>query len=53
MQESEAGSWHVPIVSGDDIETNRQWICATRAPLTVHAQSQSHIEQTEMHCASN
>ncbi|RWR90222.1 proteinaceous RNase P 1, chloroplastic/mitochondrial-like protein [Cinnamomum micranthum f. kanehirae] len=42
IQESEAGSWHVPIVSGDDIETNRQWICATRAPLTVYAQSQPH-----------
>ncbi|XXG60736.1 hypothetical protein AAC387_Pa04g2572 [Persea americana] len=53
IQESEAGSWHVPIVSGDDIETNRQWICATRAPITAYAQSQPHIEQTEMHCASN
>ncbi|PSS26228.1 Proteinaceous RNase P 1 like [Actinidia chinensis var. chinensis] len=30
-QESEQGSWHVPTVVGDDLETPRQWICATRA----------------------
>lgn len=31
IQESKAGSWHVPIgTDKDDIETNRQWICATR-----------------------
>ncbi|XP_047080980.1 proteinaceous RNase P 1, chloroplastic/mitochondrial-like [Lolium rigidum] len=29
-QESEAGSWHVPTTTGDDIENPRQWICATR-----------------------
>ncbi|KAE9445888.1 hypothetical protein C3L33_22207, partial [Rhododendron williamsianum] len=31
IQESEQGSWHVPTVIGDDLETPRQWICATRA----------------------
>lgn len=30
MQESERGSWHIPTVTGDDLETPRQWICATR-----------------------
>ncbi|KAL9226988.1 hypothetical protein vseg_002739 [Gypsophila vaccaria] len=30
IQESEGGSWHVPTVTGDDLETPRQWICATR-----------------------
>lgn len=30
IQESEQGSWHVPTVTGDDIETPRRWICATR-----------------------
>ncbi|XP_043719715.1 proteinaceous RNase P 1, chloroplastic/mitochondrial [Telopea speciosissima] len=32
IQESERGSWHVPTVTGDDIETPRKWVCATRAP---------------------
>ncbi|KAK9162486.1 hypothetical protein Syun_003388 [Stephania yunnanensis] len=31
IQESEGGSWHVPTVVGDDIETPRQWLCAMRA----------------------
>ncbi|KAF7143792.1 hypothetical protein RHSIM_Rhsim05G0111800 [Rhododendron simsii] len=31
IQESEQGSWHVPTLIGDDLETPRQWICATRA----------------------
>ncbi|KAK9292583.1 hypothetical protein L1049_020557 [Liquidambar formosana] len=31
IQESEQGSWHVPTVTGDDLETPRQWVCATRA----------------------
>ncbi|GER38059.1 pentatricopeptide repeat-containing family protein [Striga asiatica] len=30
IQESEQGSWHIPTVTGDDLETPRQWICATR-----------------------
>ncbi|XP_057495343.1 proteinaceous RNase P 1, chloroplastic/mitochondrial-like isoform X1 [Actinidia eriantha] len=30
-QESEQGSWHVPTVVGNDLETPRQWVCATRA----------------------
>ncbi|KAJ8629536.1 hypothetical protein MRB53_022859 [Persea americana] len=28
IQESESGRWHVPIATGVDIETNRQWISA-------------------------
>ncbi|XP_057801622.1 proteinaceous RNase P 1, chloroplastic/mitochondrial-like [Salvia miltiorrhiza] len=31
IQESERGRWHVPTVTGDDLEAPRQWICATRA----------------------
>ncbi|GFP90059.1 proteinaceous RNase p 1 chloroplastic/mitochondrial [Phtheirospermum japonicum] len=30
IQESELGSWHIPTVTGDDLETPRQWVCATR-----------------------
>jgi proteinaceous RNase P len=30
MQESENGGWHVPTTTGDDLETPRQWLCATR-----------------------
>ncbi|XP_021732705.1 proteinaceous RNase P 1, chloroplastic/mitochondrial-like [Chenopodium quinoa] len=30
-QESESGSWHIPTVTGDDLEIPRQWLCATRA----------------------
>ncbi|KZV47662.1 protein RNase P 1, chloroplastic/mitochondrial-like [Dorcoceras hygrometricum] len=30
IQESEQGSWHVPTVTGDDLETPRQWLCVTR-----------------------
>lgn len=31
IQESEQGSWHVPTVAGDEFETPRKWLCATRA----------------------
>ncbi|GAB4833636.1 Proteinaceous RNase P 1, chloroplastic/mitochondrial, variant 3 [Ancistrocladus abbreviatus] len=37
-QESEEGSWHIPTVSGDDIERPRQWVCATRARAESKAQ---------------
>ncbi|KAB5513693.1 hypothetical protein DKX38_027599 [Salix brachista] len=30
IQESENGSWHVPTTTNDDLETPRQWLCATR-----------------------
>ncbi|XP_009393457.3 proteinaceous RNase P 1, chloroplastic/mitochondrial [Musa acuminata AAA Group] len=30
LQESEDGGWHIPTVLGDEIETPRQWVCATR-----------------------
>lgn len=49
MQESEAGNWHVPIATDDDIETNRQWICATRAS-TLSTQFRVRVEQSKMHC---
>lgn len=31
IQESENGSWHIPTTTGDDLETPKQWLCATRA----------------------
>ena len=34
VQESETGSWHIPTVIGDDLETPREWLCATRASKT-------------------
>ncbi|XP_042512835.1 proteinaceous RNase P 1, chloroplastic/mitochondrial isoform X2 [Macadamia integrifolia] len=40
IQESERGSWHVPTVTGDDIETPRKWVCATRAPPSDALSSQ-------------
>ncbi|KAM3308445.1 proteinaceous RNase P 1, chloroplastic/mitochondrial [Capsicum chacoense] len=30
IQESEQGCWHVPTLTGDDLEIPRQWVCATR-----------------------
>ncbi|KAK4375251.1 hypothetical protein RND71_005928 [Anisodus tanguticus] len=30
IQESEQGCWHVPTLTGDDLEMPRQWVCATR-----------------------
>ncbi|CAA0838507.1 Proteinaceous RNase P 1-chloroplastic/mitochondrial [Striga hermonthica] len=41
IQESEQGSWHIPTVTGDDLETPRQWICATRI------RQQGHLGQAE------
>ncbi|GLJ26022.1 hypothetical protein SUGI_0499080 [Cryptomeria japonica] len=31
IQESETGSWHIPIKGADDIETVRSWLCVTRS----------------------
>lgn len=31
IQESERGSWHIPIKGGDDIEMPRSWLCVTRS----------------------
>eukprot|EP00252_Welwitschia_mirabilis_P019467 TRINITY_DN4520_c0_g1_i1.p1 TRINITY_DN4520_c0_g1~~TRINITY_DN4520_c0_g1_i1.p1 ORF type:complete len:685 (+),score=120.89 TRINITY_DN4520_c0_g1_i1:128-2182(+) len=36
IQEAENGSWHVPIVGGDDIEVPRKWLCATRTNHVKH-----------------
>lgn len=35
MQESEQGSWHVPTVTGDDLEVPRQWLCVTRTAMPL------------------
>ncbi|OVA10416.1 Pentatricopeptide repeat [Macleaya cordata] len=48
IQESEGGSWHVPTVTGDDIETPRQWVCATRASSSsITPTSRSHVDLAE------
>ncbi|XP_068654510.1 proteinaceous RNase P 1, chloroplastic/mitochondrial-like isoform X2 [Aristolochia californica] len=39
IQESERGYWHIPILTeDDDIETPRQWVCASRAHGTPSKQ---------------
>ncbi|KAL3653934.1 RNase P 1, chloroplastic/mitochondrial [Castilleja foliolosa] len=40
IQESEQGCWHIPTVSGDDLEAPRQWVCATRTRPHEQAPSQ-------------
>ncbi|KAM7251662.1 hypothetical protein ACFE04_023545 [Oxalis oulophora] len=30
IQESENGSWHVPLFTENDLETPREWLCASR-----------------------
>lgn len=40
IQESEMGSWHIPIAGGDDIETPRTWLCITR-PKQVEFENRS------------
>ncbi|XP_074571215.1 proteinaceous RNase P 1, chloroplastic/mitochondrial-like [Curcuma longa] len=40
IQESEDGRWHIPTVSGDDVETSRQWICSTRNATTASSPPQ-------------
>ncbi|XP_059454085.1 proteinaceous RNase P 1, chloroplastic/mitochondrial-like [Corylus avellana] len=42
IQESEKGSWHVPTTTGDDLETPRLWLCATRAK-DASSSSSSHL----------
>ncbi|CAL1385978.1 unnamed protein product [Linum trigynum] len=40
IQESEKGSWHVPMTTDDDLATPRQWLCATRQRAERHTHSQ-------------
>ncbi|XP_077224724.1 proteinaceous RNase P 1 [Tasmannia lanceolata] len=49
IQESETGSWHIPTVNCGDTETTRQWVCATRTPITLSTQSHVHADQTKAH----
>lgn len=35
IQESEEGCWHIPTITGDDLKTPRQWLCATRSTRTT------------------
>ncbi|KAJ0030115.1 hypothetical protein Pint_13201 [Pistacia integerrima] len=39
IQESENGSWHIPIASEHDHEAERMWLCITRANLYLTRQS--------------
>ncbi|XP_072973589.1 proteinaceous RNase P 1, chloroplastic/mitochondrial-like isoform X3 [Typha angustifolia] len=45
IQESEGGSWHIPTILGDDIETPRKWICATRNTTLELSQSSRRLSQ--------
>lgn len=36
IQESERGSWHIPLTNGDYIDTPRQWVCATRSSTNLN-----------------
>eukprot|EP01018_Ginkgo_biloba_P001180 Gb_13956 [translate_table: standard] len=40
IQESDRGSWHIPIVGGDDIEISRNWLCITRPRMYERKQRQ-------------
>lgn len=43
-QESETGRWHVPlVVKDDDLESPRQWVCATRATSLPSRSLSSHF----------
>ncbi|PIA47535.1 hypothetical protein AQUCO_01400285v1 [Aquilegia coerulea] len=37
IQESERGGWHIPIASADDVDTPRQWVCASRASTSLNS----------------
>ncbi|XP_020089072.1 proteinaceous RNase P 1, chloroplastic/mitochondrial [Ananas comosus] len=45
IQESEGGSWHIPTLTGDDIEAPRQWICATRNTIRASSRPPSRLSQ--------
>lgn len=49
IQESEEGSWHIPTVTGDDLTTQRKWICATRTRdlSHIHAKQGHLLEQKD------
>ncbi|GLJ04718.1 hypothetical protein SUGI_0001890 [Cryptomeria japonica] len=49
IQESETGSWHIPIMGGDDIETPRDWLCITRCKSNVSQErvSESNTQLTD------
>ncbi|XP_051134687.1 proteinaceous RNase P 2 [Andrographis paniculata] len=43
IQESEKGSWHVPVAAGEaSDECSRTWLCATRAPPETEDISDNH-----------
>ncbi|KAF5183948.1 Proteinaceous rnase p [Thalictrum thalictroides] len=37
IQESERGGWHIPMVSADDVDMPRQWVCASRASTSLNS----------------
>ncbi|PKA64753.1 Proteinaceous RNase P 1, chloroplastic/mitochondrial [Apostasia shenzhenica] len=49
IQESELGSWHVPTITGDDIEMPRKWICATRNSLAASSRKVLQLLSEKFH----
>ncbi|KAL3675063.1 hypothetical protein R1sor_025011 [Riccia sorocarpa] len=41
IQESENGSWHIPKIGTDDIETPCEWLCVTRRRISTASASSS------------
>lgn len=49
IQESETGSWHFPTTgTGDEVETPRQWICATRFAVNTKSVPQTQPERPRL-----
>lgn len=48
IQESERGSWHIPIVGGDDIEISRKWLCITRSEKFQYQKQNNQASQNRI-----
>lgn len=57
IQESERGSWHVPLDDNSQNESSRSWLCITRSgssnPLEVRYPYTNHIEAVGIHNTEN
>lgn len=57
IQESESGSWHVPLDENSQNESSRIWLCITRPSsrnfLEVRYSCTNHIEADGIHDAEN
>lgn len=46
FQESETGSWHIPI-AGNDSESERTWLCVTRPGASAASSKLVNVETSE------